>query len=537
MGGNRATIRFPHLPALALFVALAVVHTWPLALRPGVNSRIDNADYTLNAWAIHWIARTLPTSPANVFHAPIFHPHPYALAYSEPLLLPGALAIPVVWTGGSAVLAINLLTLAGYALTGWAFAWYVHRLTGSVGAGLVGGSLVAFAAQNLMRLAQLQALHLELVPLVFVALDGLLERRRPRHAIALGAALAAQATISIYLLIFTAWALVCAALARWREWIGRGHGRAAGLLAAAAVASVVFAAPVLWPYLVLRQGNGFERTVEQAQRYASTWADYLYTGSRLHYDLWSRRFDEAEEANFPGLTCLVLATVALAAGWRSGHVRMWTAVAAGAVLLSVAPFLPGFAALHDVVPGLGAIRVYARAGQMALVALGILGGIGAARALSRLPGSRARLLATAALLLLVNGEALRAPLPYTDFNGIPAVYDVLAADPGAVVVELPFYPHRVFHGNAIYMLAATVHQKPLLNGYSGFAPRDFEQTATLLNELPSLEALEFLHRRGVTHVVVHRDHIGAKKREALDASEALTPVASDDAITLYRLRQ
>jgi len=33
----------------------------------------------------------------------------------------------------------------------------------------------------------------------------------------------------------------------------------------------------------------------------------------------------------------------------------------------------------------------------------------------------------AGLVMLVNGEALRAPIGYTWFDGVPAIYDVLAA--------------------------------------------------------------------------------------------------------------
>src|SRR5262245_64562969 len=37
--------------ALAVFTVLAVLHTWPLATDLAHLSRVDNADYSLNAWA------------------------------------------------------------------------------------------------------------------------------------------------------------------------------------------------------------------------------------------------------------------------------------------------------------------------------------------------------------------------------------------------------------------------------------------------------------------------------------------------------
>ena len=497
---------------------------------------MDNGDYSLNAWAIHWVARTLPTDPAHLFDAPIFHPHPYTLAYSEPLILQGVLAMPVVWLGGSAVLAYTLVLLAGFALSGWAFAWYTQRLTGSWGAGLVTGSLVAFNAHHLVRLAHIQALHLELLPLVFLALDGLLARQRPRDAVALGLALALQATVSIYLLLFAGWALACAALARIGEWAGHGRWGRAPLLAGAAAAAGLLALPVLWPYMTLAETQGLTRSLADARRCASTGADYLYTGARVHFAWWSHNFRDSVDANFPGIVASALALLALATGGRRQiQIRMWAAVMVGAVVLSIAPRLPGFAALHEAVPALGAIRCYSRAGQIALVGVAVLAGFGAAWLASRVRRDRARAWLLAGLLLAVNGEALRAPFLWVEFPGIPEIYDVLAAEPHAVVAELPFYRRREFFGNARYMLYATRHGHPLLNGYSGFAPADFEPTALTLRRLPALDALELLHRRGVTHVVVHHRAYPAARLRALEQSSGLERMATRDGISIFRL--
>ena len=123
------------LAAFGLFALLAIAHTWPLAGDPAVHSRVDNGDYSLNVWAVDWVARTLPTNPAHLFDANIFHPARLTLAYSEPLILQGALAIPAVWLGVPPVLTYNVLTMAGLALSGWAFALLVYRETGSWPAG------------------------------------------------------------------------------------------------------------------------------------------------------------------------------------------------------------------------------------------------------------------------------------------------------------------------------------------------------------------------------------------------------------------
>ena len=523
------------LALLGVFVVLAVAHTWPLAQQPAVYSRTDNGDYNLNVWAVDWVARTLPTDPVHLFDGNIFHPARLTLAYSEPLILQGMLAMPAIWLGVSPVAAFNLVLIAGFALSGWAFSLLVHRDTGSWLAGVVAGSAVAFNAHNLVRLPQIQALHLELVPLVFFALDRLLVTGAVRYAVLFGAALALQATTSVYLLVFTGWAALCAWFMRLPEWRKR-LDQAAIWTVAAGGACALLLIPVLWPYAELASTHGMVRGVDETRRCAASWTDYLYTGSRLHYSAWSYRFRDSADANFPGFTVAALAAVALVGpSWRSPRTRMWLAVIVGSVMLSVLPRFGIFAWLHEHITAVGAIRCYSRAGQMALIGFGVLAGYGAARIMTLLPSARTATLIGVALATAVNVEALRAPLWYREFPGIPPIYDRLRDEPHAVVVELPFYERRSFFGNAIYMIHATRHRHPIVNGYSGFAPPDFETTAQTLKTFPSEAALELLHRLGVTHVVVHWRTGMAGRREAIESSPAIRFLAEQDGIAIFRV--
>jgi hypothetical protein len=543
LAGSRPSLGVPgrwsptavRLSILIVFVLLAVVHTWPLAARPGVHSRIDNGDYLLNVWAVDWVARTLPVDPAHLFDANIFHPSRLTLAYSEPLILQGVLAMPAAWLGLSPVLTFNLVLLAGFALSGWAFALLVHRGTGSWIAGVLAGSAVAFNAHHLVRLAHIQALHLELVPLVFFALDRLLATGRRRYAALMGASLALQATSSIYLLVFTGWALIWASIARAPEWRGRLRDAVTWTLAAAGTAALLLL-PVLWPYAELARGEEMFRTLSDTQGCSATWTDYLYTGSRVHFEAWSHRFRDSSDANFPGLIVTALAVFAAAgAGGRTPRTRMWVAVALGSVLLSAMPRLPGFAWLYEHLPALGAIRCYSRAGQMALVGMAVLAGYGAARLRERLPSARTAAIVGTALIAAVNLEALRAPLGYRPFEGIPPIYNLLRDERGAVVVELPLYDRRSLFGNAGYMLNATQHRQALVNGYSGFAPPDFDDTVQALRGFPDDIALDRIHKLGVTHVVVHRTGDLKAREAAINSTSALRLMAEQGDIAIYRL--
>ena len=525
--------------ALAAFALLAAAHTWPLATDPAHLSRNDNADALLNSWTLAWVAHQLPRHPLRLFDANIFYPERLTLAYSEAMFVQSALALPILAGGGSPVLAYNLVLLAGFALTGWAFCLLVRRWTGSWAAGAVAGSLAAFNAHSLMQLPHLQFLHVEFIALVLFALDRLAAGRRLRDAIALGAGAALQGLTSVYLLVFSTWMLAFAVPARLASAPRAGRLKAIALVAAAAVVSLALMAPYLAGYDALHRRTGLERAADEASSHAALWTDVLATGSRLHYAVWSRRFtDAAHVAAFPGLAGALL--LALAFVWpetrRDARVRMCAWAAAGCSVVSMLPRAPFYPALHRHLLLFRVVRVPAYLGHVVLLLVAVLAGFGAAGLLRRLRAGRLRAAAAIVMLAAVNLEALRAPLEYTPFSGIPRIYDTLAAVPGAVVAELPLYPPRQLFANAEYMLNSTRHWRPLINGYSGFRPDWYDEAYDELQGFPEETALEALHRRGVTHVIVHADRFEARVREAIDRAESLVPLAQDGDIRIYRLR-
>ena len=177
--GAVSELRFPRLTLLAVFAVLAVVHTWPLASAPSYYSRLDTADAQLNTWAMAWVARTLPTDPRHLFDASIFYPEKRTLAYSEPLIVQGALAIPVdsPWRIAGAGLQPRAARRLRADGMGGGPPRPAHD--GQPARRVVGGSIAAFNAQSLVRLPHIQAQHLEFLPLALFAFDRLLEQRSP----------------------------------------------------------------------------------------------------------------------------------------------------------------------------------------------------------------------------------------------------------------------------------------------------------------------------------------------------------------------
>jgi hypothetical protein len=544
----------PRLATLLLFACLSIVHTWPLASAPGRLSRNDNADTILNEWIVAWVQHQAPRDPAHLFDANIFYPEHRTLAYSEPLMVPAALGAPLRLFNASPVLVYNLLIIAGLTLTGWSGCLLVWRWTGDLAAGVVAGVVMAFNAHTLARLPQLQALHVEFLPLALLALDEMI-RSTPKGAPygpntdarsrrtetwgtdlavpTLAACVVLQGLTSYYALIFTLTALVVAWLVRAPEWWGQRR-RAIASLGLAATAALVCLLPLLIPYARLGQ----VRSLDEVALYSAAWRDYLTSPARLHYDAWSHRFFGGTTALFPGVTALVLAGVALTLGRAATNPRARSALAFGVVglALSFGPALSGYSILYRVLPPLQGIRNAARFGYLAIVALAILAGYGVAAIRARWPRARWTMAIVVTAFAAANLDAFSAPLDLIDAERVSPIHArLLGSD--AVVAEFPFYPPDRVSRQAVYMLHATLHWRPMLNGYSGLIPESFAAHAADLARFPDAHAMATLRTLGVTHVFVHdralRDWTDNETADAVPRSRDLHLLAEDGDVRLY----
>jgi hypothetical protein len=205
------------------------------------------------------------------------------------------------------------------------------------------------------------------------------------------------------------------------------------------------------------------------------------------------------------------------------------------------PRLPGFEWAHDHLPLVGAIRAYSRAGQFALVGFALLAGFGVARLEIRLGRSARWPLLAVALVVLVNVEALRAPLGFVPFEGVPPIYDVLAARQGGAVLELPQYGPTAEFKNAPYMVNSTRHWRPIVNGYSGFKPPGYDAIWKTLHDLPDDKSFAWLRAHHVTEVVLHRADFerlkGRAQLERVEHAPELELQASAGDVAIYSVRK
>ena len=542
--------------AAVLCLLLAIVHTWPLALNLAHLSRNDNGDAQLNEWILAWVAHQLPRDPIHLFEANIFYPAHDALAFSEPLIVPAVMGAPLAWIGASPVLVYNVILIVGFALTAFATCLLIEAWTADLLAGLLAGSMFAFNTHTLTRLAHIQGIHIYGLPLTLLAVDAIIRGRRSEvggptfevrwPALLLVVSMALMAYTSGYLVVFAVVMIAVALLTRAPEWWTRAH-TVLPQFAVATAMTVVGILPVYLPYRRVAREQQMVRTLDSVKHFSATLQGYLAASGRIHFATWSGRFfKDAVDSFFPGIIVLALAGVAVIAAVRTRELRprvlMLVAIAAVGLVLSLGTATPAYAVLFHIFPPMQGLRAAARFGNLFLLGIALLGGIGLAALRSSLQ-SRGRLQAEGLgilLIVLANIESLRAPFEYREFTGVPGIYRLIAQEPDPVVLaEQPFFPRSAIFENAPYVLNSTAHWRPLMNGYSGYIPASYQKYADAFWYFPDERAMRAMKDAGVTHVMVHPQRFmrdAEKVIEQISARSDMELIAvGSNGIRLYKL--
>lgn len=485
-----------------LFIALTIFMTWPQATRMAT-AVYDADDPLLSIWRISWIAHILPLSPLDLFNGNIFHPEKRTLAYTDAVLLQGFAGAPLIWSGVSRVTTYHVLLLLSIALSGWAMWRYAFHLTGSFAGALLAGITFAFVPFRFDHYHHLELQATIFLPLTLLYFDRAIESGSKRDAWLTMAALVAQVYSCIYYSVFLATALM--PIAALRLWWSTPAARAAFLRAItpAVIVALVAVSPYALAYGLNRENLG-ERLDRDILLYSATLRNYLATpDANIIHGWWARAFSQPERILFPGVLAIGLAAAGLLAIDRRRIVLIVLGVTG--FIISLGLNTPVYELVRAVLFPYRGLRAPARASILLFLAVAALVAFGWAR-LMRRRSPQVTTIATivmASLLLVEYRTRLEAWL--TVPTRPPEVYRWLAAQPRAVVAEVPFARADALHSisDGLYMAGSTWHWQPIVNGYSGFFPKTFIELAENTAAFPDERSIAYLKQRGVDLIVVH----------------------------------
>lgn len=555
---------------LALFTAaLAATHRgfWGSDLtrevpipRDRAVGALTAADYRVSVWATSRNARAILEQPTALFDAEPCHPEPGSLTKDHPILTLGLLGVPVWLATGDPVATFNGAHFLQVLIAALAMILLVADWTRSPPAGIAAGLLYGFHGSLLDKPFHLQ--HTDGAWLLFALFFArrLVEGRRVRDAVGLGAALALQMGSSFYAFLAATFAGLPPAV--WLSWRGarqrEGRARLAALLLLAGAIAAAGAAYVFTPYLG-RAG------AEKASRHFFEYWSVFAPGGRV----------------FPGFLCLALAACALALGRRratpdiGGDPRIPLLLGALCVALVATggnhraqmdafrgngpvPFvaLPNpYLLLRGVVPGLDSVRLVSDLAEGARQMLCVLAGLGAAALLRSAP-PRLRPHAAAGLVALAfaasAGPSLPGVAPESPFRGYEiapregdlAFFAELASlGNDGPMLEVPVRSHDELRVELATQHWLTAYHRRRTSGCFGSRQkRKVAELESWSRRVPAGRSFDFLRGLGFTTVVVHhrdragRSYLRSVERAARQSQGRLERIASSDTLTAFALR-
>lgn len=298
-----------HLGVFVFYLVLAVAFTWPLAQDLG-NLVPDYGDPLFVTWVLDWVGHAAFRDPLNLFDAPIYHPAPNTLAFSENMIGIALLMLPFQAAGVPPVAVLNLALLLGFAFSGYGAYILARLITGSGVAALIGGIIHAFGSFKIGHVEHLQIIWSGWLPLILAAI--LVYWRRPSRwsATLLAGAFLMNGLSNVYYLLFASVALLCTIA--FLQFAQPVRDRRFWLrLATALGLAALLLLPVLLPYQTAANTYRARRTSFEARLGSATPMHWLVPSPRsVAWGGFGQRWRAAERDLFPG----VLAMILLAAG-------------------------------------------------------------------------------------------------------------------------------------------------------------------------------------------------------------------------------
>ena len=289
----------------AIFLAIALVETWPLAIHLDDRIAHDPGDPLFVAYVLNWNARVLPLSAAW-WHPPFFWPAPDAITLSEPFL---GLA-PVSWLltrmGANAAAVYNVLFIAAFWLAPLAAYFLAYGLTRDVAASFIAGLAFGYSPYRAAQLSHLQLLIVPALPLILLALHRAAGAGGFRWVAMAAALWLWQGTTSLYLLLF-----IPLAVALWLVWFMAFKPRVILQTLAAFSAAAVLALPLIAGYRSSHAAGDYSRGMPEVISLSADISDVAYASPDLALSATKEAATGPEHNLFPGFAILALAIVAL----------------------------------------------------------------------------------------------------------------------------------------------------------------------------------------------------------------------------------
>jgi len=568
---SRSTWRH-HVLALAGYILLTLLMTYPLAPRISSHLAGSGDDMWLFQWNNWWLRKALSEGLDPFFTDFLFHPQGVSLVYHNFSWLNTAIWLLLEPLVGY-IAAYNVTFLLTFILSGYATYALVSYLTDSRAAAFIAGLAFAFSPYHLSHFNNPNLISVQWLPFCMLFLVRTVRERKWRDVWLCVLSLVLTGLSRLQLLVFVAILMALyvgySLLFERNRW-GRQTGRQTVLaLAAIAVGTAVCIGPVAFPLIAgLAEKGTSSAILTEQQDWAQTDLLAYVVPNRFHplfghqvMPIYGRFRKNSGHIAFLGYTVLLIGSYGIARARRS--VLFWVLAALCLMLLALGPILrfnghlyPGIPMPYRLIgwlPPIKALRNSDRFNVVLSLPLAVLAGYGVMHLQQDLkcrlpPPWHNRTVAASSVVLagLVLFEFLSIPLPTIVPLTSPFYHELARDSEDFAILEVP-----MGRGYAkAYMFLQTLHGKRLVEGHVSRTPPDAYQTIRsnpLLNSLSERDdldtsrcdlsrQLEALAAHDIRYIVIHKVDVPERKLAAWRDYFTISPSYEDDDLLVYRTR-
>lgn len=547
--------------ALAGFIGLTVVFTYPLALQLGTQLGGAGDDPWIFLWNNWWTKEALAGGTSPYWTQYLYFPRGASMIFHSFSWPNSLLAIGIEPLVGP-IAAYNVVLMLGYALSGWGTYLLVSYLTGNAGAALVAGTVFAFSPYRITQASHPLFVAVGWFPLALLFLIRCVREGRARYAVAAGVFTALVGLTAWHLLIFAAMAMAILVVYLLASERSRVNGRTLGLLALAGIVAAALVAPALGP-LIQVQLSGLadkEIYVRQDERTQTDLLAYVVPNrlQPVYGHLFTSFYDRFQKNRnyvaFLGYSVIVLAILGT---WYSRRAALpWVLVAGCYGAMALGPVLrfngrlyPGVPMPYRLIGWTSFVRLLKQPDRFNLVLglpIAVLVGYGVDSLCRRWRdglGKRWQWVTWAACAMLVAWEYVSIPM-WTIATDYPATVARLRDEAGEfAVLDVPVGREL----DKRYLYYQTIHERPILGGHisrplpgtyafiesHSLLTRLFDGRVVDLTDAELACEMESLVMSNVRYILLHKGRTSAGLEGNWRDRLAPWQLQEDDGVVLY----
>lgn len=536
-----------------IYFLLSLILTYPLIFQLG-NAVTNAIDPLFYAWNLEHNFYALTHDWSKLLDTNIFYPEVNTLAFSDHLFGQTIFLFPLFFLIKNPLIVQNFYILSTFVLSAFGVYLLTKYLTNSQPASFTAGLIYSFSLYHFDHLGQVPTTSIQWLPFAFLYLFKSFNSNKTSHFFLFWLFFSLNFLSTIYYGIFLTLAVGLFILLKIKD-----SQKTIVKLLFFSLPFIVLLTITSYPYVRFHlEQPEFKRTLEESSWRSANVSDYLRRIPTNH-----------DRALFPGTVTLILTAGSLFIRKKKFPQLYFISLLIFSFILSLGPEKWGiklpYYYLYKIFPPMQAIRVPARFGVLSILSFSVLSGISLSTLTKRMVwqkpprmplkgvliahfikqfkllkyfgnGFWVNLFLTLVFILVVL-ESSHIPLKLTKvprLSEAPPVYHWLTQQQGNfAILELPL--RTGVHSNHIEdqvnknyqeitesdnFIAETfrvyfsiLHRKKMLNGYSSYFPPSYMETAEIMENFPSQEAIDLIKRRKIKYIISHTTEYGKRWKE------------------------